>query len=158
MRPLWFFVITAAIFGIMIVAAFLSGEPEFALPVALVALIVLAYFAFTRVVAHQALKKHGNNVEAAMSDAADPVPAAPFISDDETALGDTREAHAEINPHDFPKGAPERAEVERMAALEDGTTSGHADPADRAGRTANPTGKAEGYPAGEPRSAPRGRS
>jgi hypothetical protein len=35
--------------------------------------------------------------------------------DDETALGDTPEAHDEINPHDLPPDHPGRAEAARRA-------------------------------------------
>ena len=157
-RPIWFFVMAAAIFGTMVAAAFLSGEPEFAIPVALVGLVVLAYFGFTRLLAHQAMRKHDDSPREAMSDETDPVPATALIPDEETALGDTREAHADINPHDFPAGAPERAEVERLARLQGGTTSGAQDRGEDEGAAERPAGKSEGYPAGESPSAPRGRS
>ena len=43
--------------------------------------------------------------------------------DDETPLGDTPEAHDEINPHDLPKDHPGREQAERIAG-ERGTTEG----------------------------------
>ena len=39
-------------------------------------------------------------------------------------LGDTQEAHDEINPHDFPADSPGRKPAEAMASGEGGTTGG----------------------------------
>jgi hypothetical protein len=43
---------------------------------------------------------------------------------DERPLGDTPEAHDEINPHDLPLDHPGREEAEEMAGSEEGTTRG----------------------------------
>ena len=51
-------------------------------------------------------------------------PLGPLTPDDETPLGDTPEAHDEISPHDLPPGHPGRAEAERQAGGEEGTTHG----------------------------------
>jgi hypothetical protein len=51
-------------------------------------------------------------------------PLGPFTPDDETALGDTPEAHDELNPHDLPPDHPGREEAERRAGDQDGTTQG----------------------------------
>lgn len=51
-------------------------------------------------------------------------PLGPMTPDDETPLGDTPEAHDEINPHDLPKDHPGREEAERIAG-EQGTTTGN---------------------------------
>ena len=40
-------------------------------------------------------------------------------------LGDTAEAHDEINPHDLPPDHPGRHEAERMADGDEGETTGH---------------------------------
>ncbi len=53
-------------------------------------------------------------------------PLGPATPDDETALGDTPEAHDEISPHDLPKDHPGREAVERASGGEDGTTGGGA--------------------------------
>ena len=50
-------------------------------------------------------------------------PLGPMTPDDETPLGDTPEAHDEINPHDLPKDHPGREKAERIAG-EQGTTTG----------------------------------
>jgi hypothetical protein len=46
---------------------------------------------------------------------------------DDTALGDTPEAHDELNPHDLPIDHPGRQEAERQAGGEGGTTRGDQD-------------------------------
>jgi hypothetical protein len=52
-------------------------------------------------------------------------PLGPMTPDDETDLGDTPEAHDEISPHDLPQDNPGRAEAERLAGGEGGTTQGN---------------------------------
>jgi hypothetical protein len=52
-------------------------------------------------------------------------PLGPMTPDEERPLGDTPEAHDEINPHDIPKDNPGRQEAERLAGGEDGTTGGN---------------------------------
>ena len=51
-------------------------------------------------------------------------PLGPVTPDDETALGDTPEAHDELSPHDLPPGHPGREEAERQAGGGEGTTGG----------------------------------
>jgi hypothetical protein len=51
-------------------------------------------------------------------------PLGPMTPDDETALGDTPEAHDEISPHDLPPDHPGRAEAERRAGDPGDTTPG----------------------------------
>jgi hypothetical protein len=45
-------------------------------------------------------------------------------TDDSRPLGDTDEAHDEINPHDLPLTHPGREEAEQVAGGSDGTTRG----------------------------------
>jgi hypothetical protein len=45
-------------------------------------------------------------------------------TDDNRPLGDTDEAHDEINPHDLPLSHPGREEAEEVAGGADGTTRG----------------------------------
>jgi hypothetical protein len=54
----------------------------------------------------------------------DDEPLGPATPDDETPLGDTPEAHDEINPHDLPRDHPGRKEAERQAGGDAGTTTG----------------------------------
>jgi hypothetical protein len=51
-------------------------------------------------------------------------PLGPMTPDEETPLGDTPEAHDEINPHDLPPGHPGRAAAERRAGDQADTTRG----------------------------------
>ena len=51
-------------------------------------------------------------------------PLGPATPDDERPLGDTPEAHDEINPHDLPKGHPARKAAAEQAGDEGGTTQG----------------------------------
>jgi hypothetical protein len=44
---------------------------------------------------------------------------------DDRPLGDTPEAHDEINPHDIPKDNPARQEAERRVGDEGGETKGN---------------------------------
>jgi hypothetical protein len=52
-------------------------------------------------------------------------PLGPVTPDPERPLGDTKEAHDEITPHDLPKGHPGRQAAEEQAAEGDGTTRGN---------------------------------
>ncbi len=52
----------------------------------------------------------------------------PGDTGDDTAVGDTPEAHDEINPHDLPPDHPGRQVAEEQAGGTEGTTEGHADP------------------------------
>ncbi len=58
-------------------------------------------------------------------DEASDEPLGPVTPDEETALGDTPEAHDEVSPHDLPPGNPGRAAAEALAGGEDGTTKGN---------------------------------
>ncbi len=51
-------------------------------------------------------------------------PLGPMTPDDETALGDTPEAHDELSPHDLPPDHPGREEAARRAGDQSGTTRG----------------------------------
>ena len=46
---------------------------------------------------------------------------------DDTAVGDTPEAHDEINPHDIPLDNPGRKAAEEQAGGTEGTTRGDAE-------------------------------
>jgi hypothetical protein len=49
-------------------------------------------------------------------------PLGPLTPDHETPLGDTPEAHDEINPRDLPPDHPGRKEAERQSGDDRGTT------------------------------------
>jgi hypothetical protein len=59
-----------------------------------------------------------DSLEDAMSDETEPLPSSHLIPDNETAAGDTPEAHDEINPHDLPTGHPGREAAEAQAERE----------------------------------------
>ena len=144
MRPLSFFLVTVTFFAIVAAVAAIAGGISWAVPVVLVAIVVGAYALANRALARRELSAHGGDEGDALRDGSEGgLPKAHVIGDDETALGDTPEVHAEISPHDFPKGAPERHAAERMAEEEDGahddTTRGQADPSERRGRLRQPS-------------------
>jgi hypothetical protein len=56
------------------------------------------------------------------ADSSDPIAKQPLTRD--RPLGDTPEAHDEINVHDIPVDAPERHSTERLAGGSEGTTRG----------------------------------
>ena len=132
-----FLVLTAVFFAIVAAVAAIAGGISWAIPVVLVAIIVVVYALANRKLGEREMASHGGDEHDALRDGREGgLPKAHVIGDDETALGDTPEVHAEISPHDFPKGAPERQAAERMAAEEAGedTTRGHEDPSEREGR------------------------
>lgn len=98
---------------VVIVVAFIV-EPEYGFPVLLLTLICAGAAIGYRVIAG------GNRDDA---DASDNIPRQPATED--RPLGDTPEAHDEINPHDLPLDNPGRHTAERLAAGAEGTTSGH---------------------------------
>jgi hypothetical protein len=106
--------------------------------VVIIAALVVGWFFITAAARRNVAARHGS-VEDAMSDENEPLPSAHLIPDNETAAGDTPEAHDEINPHDLPVDHPGRqaaeAEAEENVAA-GGTheTRGDADPARHAGR------------------------
>ena len=140
MRTRTFLLIAAALFLVIAVAAGIAGGIEWAIPIAVVALIVALYAGFNKALMERELRSHGRDPDAALRDETEGgLPKAHVIGDERTALGDTPEVHGEVSPHDFPKGAPERNAAQRMAEEESGghdgeTTRGHADPSDREGR------------------------
>ena len=51
-------------------------------------------------------------------------PLGPMTPDEETSMGDTPEAHDEVNPRDLPPDHPGRKEAEHRAGGDPGTTQG----------------------------------
>jgi hypothetical protein len=105
---------------------------------------VAVYALANRALGEREMSRHGGDEQDALRDGREGgLPKAHVIGDDETALGDTPEVHAEVSPHDFPKGAPERQAAERMAQEEQEgepeTTRGQADPSEREGRLRQPS-------------------
>jgi hypothetical protein len=135
-----FLLIAAGFFAVIAVAAAISGGIEWAIPIAILAVIVGLYAGLNKALQNKEMSRHGGDEDEALRDSSEGgLPKAHVIGDDQTALGDTPEVHAEVSPHDFPKGAPERQAAEEMAEAESphgepDTTRGHADPSEREGR------------------------
>ena len=84
----------------------------------IIAALVAGWFALNGVARRNVASRH-DSPEDAMSDETEPLPSAHLIPDDETAAGDTPEAHDEINPHDLPPGHPGRRAAEEQAEADD---------------------------------------
>src|SRR3954471_12032448 len=99
------------IFGITVI---LTGSPSYLIAAVMIAVLVLAWAGFNRVMTKRVESRH-DSIEDAMSDESEPLPSAHLIPDNETAAGDTPEAHDEINPHDLPPDHPGRQAAEEQA-------------------------------------------
>jgi hypothetical protein len=88
-------------------------------------LVVIAFiFGVNRAMQARIADKHGGEPERALDDEREPIPSTHVITDDDRPVGDTPEAHSEINPRDIPPDNPARQEAEARAA-EDGETRGN---------------------------------
>src|SRR3954449_136845 len=95
------------------------------IPLAVLALIVIGWFAVNAAGAKRISERQGGDPERAFEDSEDPVPSTHLIPDDQRPLGDTPEAHDEVNPHDIPLDNPGRHAAEERVGGEDGQTSGN---------------------------------
>ena len=86
------------------------------IPIAIVLLIVAGLLIAWRKSTKANMERYDGDVDAAMSDDESAIPSTPLIPDPDTALGDTAEAHAEVDPHDIPVDHPGRAAAERGSA------------------------------------------
>src|SRR3954452_13267449 len=84
------------------------------IPLAVLLLIVIAYFAVNAAGTKRLAERHGGDAERAVEDSEDPIPSAHLIPDDQRPLGDTPEAHDEVNPRDIPLDNPARQEAEEQ--------------------------------------------
>jgi hypothetical protein len=140
----WQLGVLGAFLVIFAITAFLTGEPVYVIPVLILALLVLAYAAFTRAMSKRIEEKHGS-LEDALSDEDEDIPSAHLIPDDETALGDTPEAHDEITPHDLPLDHPGRQAAEAQAGHQGGgTTRGNTEGGADGGGAVNQRGQGVG--------------
>jgi len=88
---------TAFLLTVFAIAAGMFAGAEFALPIALLAALVLGFLALNTLLARRAIQRHHGDAAAAQEDAGDGWPAAHLIPDDRP-LGDTAQAHDEISP------------------------------------------------------------
>lgn len=104
----------AVVLVALVLATLLTGESLYTVPalilVGILGLMALGEYGLKKRLEH----RHDGDIDAAMSDSSDPVPSTHLATDEETALGDTKEAHDEISPHDLPKDHPGRLEAERI--------------------------------------------
>ena len=88
---------------------------EIVIPIVVLALIcAVAAFGFT------VIRRRNPAADVDASDSGVPK----TDTDDNRPVGDTDEAHDEINPHDLPITHPGREEAEQLAGGSDGTTRG----------------------------------
>ena len=139
----WQLGVLGVFFVVFIITAFLTGEPVYAIPVVILTVLVLAYAVFTRAMSKRIERKHGS-LEDALSDEDEDIPSAHLIPDDETAMGDTPEAHDEITPHDLPLDHPGRQAAEAQAGHQGGTTTGNAQGGADGGEGRNEQGRPVG--------------
>jgi hypothetical protein len=145
MRLRTFLLLVAGFFAVVAIAAAFAGGADWAIPIGILAVIVFAFALFNAALTRREMDRHHGDPNEALRDADEGgLPKAHVIGDERTPLGDTPEVHAEVSPHDFPKGAPERKAAERMAEEESGghngeTTRGHDDPSDREERIRRPS-------------------
>ena len=110
----WQLALIAAFLVVFGITVILTGNPVYLIAAVMIAALVIGYGLFNRAMTKRVAAKH-DSIEDAMSDETEPIPSTHLIPDNETAAGDTPEAHDEINPHDLPAGHPGRAEAEEQA-------------------------------------------
>src|SRR3954452_17308821 len=86
------------VFGLTVI---LTGNPIYLIAAVMIAVLVVGWSLLNRAMTKRVAAKH-DSIEDAMSDESEPIPSTHLIPDNETAAGDTPEAHDEINPHDLP--------------------------------------------------------
>src|SRR3954454_22400585 len=101
----------------------------YVIAIVLILVIVTAYFLVNRAMAGRVADRHGGDTERALGDEREPIPSTHLITDSERPLGDTPEAHDEVNPRDLPKDNPARQEAEARTGDDDdaGETQGNAE-------------------------------
>jgi hypothetical protein len=115
--------VTAGFYAVTALAAGLFAGPEFAVATIAAGLIPLTVVTLSIAAARSKTAESGGRYrDLSAADHDDPYPAIGL--DDERPLGDTPDAHDEINPHDLPKDHPGRTAAERLAEAGRGTTRG----------------------------------
>src|SRR4051794_6330892 len=113
----WQLAFIAAFLVVFGVTVILTGNPIYLIAAVMIAALVVGWALLNRAMTKRVAANH-DSIEDAMSDESEPIPSTHLIPDNETAAGDTPEAHDEINPHDLPAGHPGREEAERQAEAE----------------------------------------
>ena len=102
------------------------------IPLAVLLVIVVAYFATNRAMTRRIADKHGGEAERSISDEREAIPSTHLIGDNRP-LGDTPEAHDEINPHDIPLDNPARHAAREHVGGEGSETRGNVGSPQRGG-------------------------
>ena len=97
----------------------------FLVPILILVAIVVGYMLVNRAASARIAERHGGDASRAISDEREPLPSTHLIPDDQRPLGDTPEAHDEVNPHDVPLDNPARHEAEQQAGGEEAETRGN---------------------------------
>ena len=127
-----------AAFVVVAIVAWVAVGAELGIPVLILGAIVAA--------AAIAYRTIGTS-SSASADSTDPTPR--LSAEGDRPLGDTPEAHDEINPHDLPPDHPGRHAAEEMAQSgDDGETAGM-DSGGAAGEGGSEEGEGRGEPTGE---------
>src|SRR4051812_15727535 len=110
----WQIALVAAFLVIFGVTVILTGNPLYLIAAVMIAALVVGWALLNRAMTKRVTARH-DSIEDAMSDENEPIPSTHLIPDNETAAGDTPEAHDEINPHDLPTDHPGRQAAEAQA-------------------------------------------
>src|SRR3954469_4143095 len=110
----WQLATVGAFVLIFALTAIITGSTLFFIPAVILAVLVVAYALANRALTHRIAARH-DSVDDAVADESEPIPSTHLIPDNETAAGDTPEAHDEINPHDLPPDHPGRHAAETQA-------------------------------------------
>src|SRR3954452_11947800 len=113
----WQLATVGAFVLIFALTAIITGSTLFFIPAVILAVLVVAYALANRALTHRIAARH-DSVDDAVADESEPIPSTHLIPDNETAAGDTPEAHDEINPHDLPPDHPGRQAAEDRAGEE----------------------------------------
>ena len=103
----------------LVVTTLATGEAIFIVPALLLAAVLAVMTVGELGLRKRLERRHDGDMDAAMADSTDPIPSTHLVADDDTPLGDTKEAHDEISPRDLPKDHPGRLQAERAAAEPD---------------------------------------
>ena len=112
----WQFPVIGAFFAVYVVVILITGEPVWLIPGVILALLAVGWALLNRGATKNLEERHGGDIERALSDSDEPLPSAHLLGmDDDRPLGDTPEAHDEINPRDLPPDHPGREAAEEQA-------------------------------------------
>ncbi|HEV2771077.1 MAG TPA: hypothetical protein VGV40_12915 [Solirubrobacteraceae bacterium] len=115
----------AVVVGVaLFLSAVLTGQPEYLISSALVTLVIAAVIVGEKLLSKRVMHRHGDDPAEAVADEDEHLPSTHVITDDDTALGDTPEAHNEISPRDLPPDHPGRKAAEVQAGGDQGATRG----------------------------------